>query len=215
MSSNNLNLSDPTKLNQLQHERSLVLIKPDAVARHLVGEIITRFERKGIKIAAMKLIWPTDELALKHYEVTDEWLESSGQRTYNGYVEKGVEPPAEPKELARNTHRKLMSAITAGPVAALVLEGAHVIEVVRKMRGTTSPLAAEVGTIGFDYSLESYELADAGDWAIRNIIHGSDSHGSAAREIPLWFREEEVVNYETTITEMLYNKDWKAKTHEG
>lgn len=199
------------RLAQLRHERSLVLIKPDAVARHLVGEIVTRFERKGLKLAALKLVWPTLEMAGEHYEVTEEWLKSSGERTYQGYLDKGIEPPAEPRDLALNTRRKLMDALTAGPVVAMVLEGAHVIEVVRKMRGNTSPLFAEVGTIGFDYSLESYELSDAGDWAIKNIIHGSDSPESAAREMNIWFKEDDIVNYETIVTEMAYKKNWTPK----
>ncbi|HEY6737140.1 MAG TPA: nucleoside-diphosphate kinase [Candidatus Saccharimonadia bacterium] len=199
------------RLAELRHERSLVLIKPDAVARHLVGEILNRFERKGLKIAALKLVWPTLEMAGEHYELTEEWLKSSGERTYKGYLDKGLEPPAEPRELAMNTRRKLMDALTAGPVVAMVLEGAHVIEVVRKMRGNTSPLFAEVGTIGFDYSLESYELSDAGDWAIKNIIHGSDSPESAAREMNIWFRPEDIVEYETIVTEMAYKKDWTPK----
>jgi nucleoside-diphosphate kinase len=115
------------------------------------------------------------------------------------------------RELALNTHRKLMESLTAGPVVALALEGAHVIEVVRKMRGATSPLFSDVGTIGFDYSLESYELSDSGDWAIKNIIHGSDSPESAEREIAIWFKPEEVVNYETAITEVAYTKNWYPK----
>jgi nucleoside-diphosphate kinase len=199
------------RLKELRHERSLVLIKPDAVARHVVGEIVTRFERKGLKIAALKLAWPTEEMAGEHYEVTEEWLKSSGERTYQGYIDKGLEPPAGPRELALNTRRKLIEALTAGPVVAMVLEGAHVIEVVRKMRGNTSPLFAEVGTIGFDYSLESYELSDAGDWAIKNIIHGSDSKESAEREMKIWFKPEDIVNYETVITEMAYTKKWYPK----
>jgi nucleoside-diphosphate kinase len=199
------------KLEQLRHERSLVLIKPDAVARHLVGEILTRFERKGLKIAALKLVWPTLEMAGEHYELTEEWLKSSGERTYQGYLDKGITPPAEPRELAMNTRRKLMDALTAGPVVAMVLEGAHVIEVVRKMRGNTSPLFAEVGTIGFDYSLESYELSDAGDWAIKNIIHGSDSRDSYEREQAIWFTPDEIVDYETVVTEIAYKKDWTPK----
>jgi nucleoside-diphosphate kinase len=202
---------DAEALERLRHERSLVLIKPDAVARHLVGEILVRFERKGLKIAALKLIWPTEEMAGDHYELSEEWLESSGQRTYQGYIDKGVQPPAEPRDLAMNTRIKLMDAITAGPVVAMVLEGAHVIELVRKMRGHTSPLAAEVGTIGFDYTVESYTVSDAGGWAIKNIIHGSDSPESAEREIAIWFEPHEVVNYETVVTEVAYTKNWYPK----
>jgi nucleoside-diphosphate kinase len=195
---------DEQRLQELRHERSLVIIKPDAVARHLVGEVLGRFERKGLKIAALKLLWPTDEIASDHYTVTEEWLESSGQRTYDGYVTRGIEPPMDARDLALNTRRKLMETLTAGPVV-------HVIEVVRKLRGTTNPLEAAVGTIGFDFSLESYEVSDAGDWAIKNIIHGSDSPDSAEREIGLWFTPEEIVSYETAITEVAYTKNWYPK----
>jgi nucleoside-diphosphate kinase len=202
---------DDKRLLELRHERSLVIIKPDAVARHLVGEVLARFERKGLKIAALKLVWPTDDLAEEHYVVTEDWLQSSGQRTYDGYIARGIEPPMEPRELALNTRRKLMETLTAGPVVVMVLEGAHVVEVVRKMRGATNPLQAEVGTIGFDYSLESYEVSDAGDWAVKNIIHGSDSAENALREMALWFKPEEVVDYETAITEVAYTKSWYPK----
>lgn len=199
---------DEKRLAELRHERSLVIIKPDAVARHIVGEVLSRFERKGLKMAALKLVWPTDEVAGKHYEVTEEWLQSSGQRTFDGYLARGIEPPMGPRDLALNTRRKLMETLTAGPVVVMVLEGAHVIEVVRKLRGATNPLQAEVGTIGFDFSLESYEVSDAGDWAIKNIIHGSDSAESAQREIGLWFKPDELVEYETAITEVAYTKNW-------
>ncbi|HSX00731.1 MAG TPA: nucleoside-diphosphate kinase [Candidatus Saccharimonas sp.] len=202
---------DEQALERLRHERSLVLIKPDAVARHLVGELITRFERKGLKLAAMKLIWPTEEMTERHYTDSEEWYIETGTRTYDAYMEKGITPPAQPRELAVDVRRKLMDALTAGPVVALVLEGAHVIEVVRKMRGHTSPLKAEVGTIGFDYSLESYAVSDAAGWAIKNIVHGSDSKENAEREIAIWFKPEEVVNYETVITEVAYTKNWYPK----
>ena len=162
-------------------------------------------------MAALKLIWPTPEIAERHYVQTEEWLESSGRRTYEGYVDKGVEPPGKPRDLALNTRRKLMELLTAGPVVAMVLEGAHVIEVVRKMRGHTSPLQAEVGTIGFDYTLESYAVADAGDWAIKNVIHCSDSPETADREIPIWFKPGEIFDYDTVITDVAYTKNWFAK----
>ncbi len=206
---------DERILEELRHERTLVLIKPDAVARHLVGEILTRFERKGLKLVALKLVWPTEELTDKHYTDSEEWFQDTGNRTYQSYLEKGVEPPATPRELAVEVRRKLMEALTAGPVVALVLEGAHAIEVVRKMRGATSPLKAEVGTIGFDYTLESYQVADAGGWAIKNIIHASDSSENVVREIAIWFKPDELVDYETVISEVAYTKKWYPKHKQG
>lgn len=201
-------LADNKKLETLRRERSLVLLKPDAVKRQIVGELITRFERKGLKISALKLTMPTVELAGVHYTDSEEWLKDSGQRTYDSYLEKGVEPPMSARDLALNTRRKLIDGLTAGPLVAMVLEGAHVIEIVRKMRGATSPQLADVGTIGFDYSVDSYELADAGDWPIRNIIHASDSAENAEREMNIWFEKHEILDYTSGIEHILYSKDW-------
>lgn len=190
-------------------ERSLVIIKPDGVVRQITGDIITRFERKGLKIVALKMVHPTKQQVEKHYELDEEWLESSGARTLEGYKEQGFDTDGvTAREIGLNTRRKLMNYLGAGPVVALVLEGAHVIEIVRRLRGSTSPLQSEAGTIGFDYSLESYQLADAGDWAIRNILHGSDSRDSANREIPIWFNESEMMSYETAIERVIYTDDW-------
>ncbi len=201
-------LADEKKLKQLRTEKSLVLLKPDAVKRQIIGELITRFERKGLKLVGMKLVMPTEDLTGRHYTDSEEWLKDSGERTYNSYLEKGIEPPMSARELALNTRRKLMQGLMAGPVVALILQGAHVIEIVRKMRGATSPQAADVGTIGFDYSVDSYELADAGDWPIRNIIHASDSSENAEREIAIWFKSDEVLEYTSGIEQILYSKEW-------
>lgn len=199
---------DKDKLKKIVSERTLVVIKPDGVLRKLVGELVHRFERKGLKIVGMKMIWPEKSLVENHYTDSEEWLTDTGNRTYNNYLEKGIKLDKTPKELAMDVRRRLMNHMTAGPVVALVLEGSHAIEVVRRMRGSTSPLKADVGTIGFDYTLESYELSDAGGWAIRNIIHGSDSIENAKREINLWFKENEVFSYESPLDKIIYSSDW-------
>ena len=200
---------DPEAVKRIISERSLVIIKPDAVVRQITGDIISRFERKGLKIVALKMVHPTKEQVEQHYELDEDWLESTGNRTLSGYAEKGYDTEGiTARELGLNTRRKLMNYLGAGPVVAIVLEGAHVIEIVRRMRGSTSPLQSEAGTVGFDYSLESYELADAGDWAIRNILHGSDSDTAASREIPIWFEDTEFVSYETAVERYIYSDDW-------
>jgi nucleoside-diphosphate kinase len=199
---------DPKRLEELKRERTLVLIKPDAVSRHIVGEIISRFECKGLQITALKLVWPSRELAEQHYTDSEDWIESSGARTHQSYLDKGTPPPAGPRDLALNTRRRLIESITTGPVVAMVLQGAHVIEAARKMRGHTSPQLSTPGTIGFDFSVESYDIADAGDWAIKNIIHSSDSPETAEQEIAMWFKSEEIVDYETQISKVFYRKDW-------
>jgi nucleoside-diphosphate kinase len=203
-----MSFNNPQKLEEIRRERTLVLIKPDAVTRHIIGELISRFERKSLKLVAMKLVWPTQELTEKHYDGSEQWIADTGQRTYDGYVKKGLKPPAEPRDLALRVRGMLMESLTVGPVVALVLEGAHVVEVVRKMRGATSPQFADVGTIGFDYSVSSYSLSDAGDTPVKNIIHASDSPQTAEREIAIWFEPDEIIDYETVITKVAYRKDW-------
>jgi nucleoside-diphosphate kinase len=198
---------DQAKLKQLIGERTLVVIKPDGVLRKLIGEILTRFERKGLKIVAMKMLWPSRDLVEKHYTDSEDWLKSNGERTYNSYIEKGITPTLTPRELALETRKKLMNYMGAGPVVAMVLEGPHVVEIVRKMRGHTSPLKADVGTVGFDYTLESYEVADAGGWAIKNIIHASDAD-TAESEIKLWFQNEEIMDYSSPLDEIFYDMGW-------
>jgi nucleoside-diphosphate kinase len=196
------------KLEEIYREKTVVLFKPDTVIRGIIGELISRFERKGLKISAMKLVWASEELAGKHYVDSEEWLLDTGKKSYNSYLAQGVTPEMTPRELALDIRRKLIDHLTAGPVVAMVLEGAHSIESVRKMRGSTSPLAAEVGTIGFDYTLESYELSDAGDWAIKNLIHASDSLANAERELGLWFKPEEILDYRHSLHDIIYANDW-------
>lgn len=199
------------ELERLRRERSLVIIKPDGVVRHLVGEVISRFERKGLKLAAMKLVHPTRAQIEQHYEDNEDWYLATGTRTLEGYKAKGIDPGMTAREIAVGVRSKLMDYLGAGPAVVLVLEGPHVVESVRKMRGATSPLNAEVGTIGFDYTLESYALADAGGWAIRNIIHGSDSPEAAEREIGLWFSPDEIIEYSTALDAIVFGTDWHMR----
>lgn len=201
-------MQDIDKLSALRRERSLVIIKPDGVVRHLVGEIIGRFERKGLKIVALKMVHPSKTQVGEHYLDDPVWAEESGARTLKSYLDRGIDPGKTALEIGRETRHRLMDYLGAGPVVVMVLEGAHVIETVRKMRGATSPLNAEPGTIGFDFTVESYELADAGDWAVRNIIHGSDSTDNAQREVGVWFGTDEIMDYETAQERIIYSKDW-------
>lgn len=200
--------ADEKRLEELRRERTLVLIKPDAVRRQVVGELITRFERKGLKLIAMKMVWPDEARAGAHYTDSEEWIKDTGERTHQSYLDKGLTPPLDARGLALNTRRKLLESITAGPIVALVLQGSHVIEAVRKMRGATSPQLADVGTIGFDYSVDSYEVGDSGDWAIRNIIHASDSVENAEKETAIWFDEADLHDYPTAADPILYTKNW-------
>ncbi len=203
---------DAKKLDQIRSERTLVLLKPDAVSRHIVGEIMQRFERKNMKIVGMKMIWPTSEKAGQHYADDEEWYEDTGGKTVANYKKQGIDTGMTAREMGVKIRDTLMESLTAGPIVALVLEGAHVIELARKMRGSTSPRDGEPGTIGFDYTLDSYELSDSGGWSIRNVMHCSDSVENANREIAVWFDVDEVLNYETSGSRIMYTKDWYQHT---
>lgn len=146
-------------------EQTFIMIKPDAVQRNLIGEIIARFERKGFKLVAAKLMTISETLAKQHY------AEHDGKSFFND----------------------LVSFITSGPVFAMVLQGENVIATSRKMMGKTNPQEAETGTIRGDYGMVTH----------RNIIHGSDSPESAAREINLFFKKEEIQSYEKNVDKWL------------
>lgn len=192
------------------YERTLILLKPDVVQRGLMGEIITRFERKGLKIVAMRFVQATEEQAKQHYFWSDVEKTKTGNRTIEIYKSKGIELDKSPIELAEDVQRRLVRFMMAGPVLAMVIEGAHAIEHVRKLVGHGSPLQADVGTIRADYTIDSYILADEAERAARNLVHASSSVDEAERELKVWFKEEEICDYELAIEKILYSMEWEA-----
>jgi len=160
-------------------ERTLVLLKPDAVQRNLVGEIVGRFERAGLKIVAMKFLLPTKEQIHAHYKIN----------------------PSLPEKILDH----LANFLSASPVTALVLEGNKAIPIARKLIGSTEPLQSDVGTIRGDYTLDSYDLADKDGRAVRNLVHASASESDVEQEIKVWFKKEELVNYRTVRERILYD----------
>lgn len=194
------------------HERSLVIVKPDGVQRGLVGEIISRFEKKGLKITAMKMIHPTKEMSAKHYDQPKSAMMTLGERTLASYAEKGIKHwSSDPMEIARDIQKKLVDYLSAGPVVAMVVEGAHAVAHVRKIRGATNPLAADVGTITADYTIDSYFISDLAHRAIRNLVHASGTPEEAENEIKIWFKPSEICDYKLAIEEILYSKEWEGK----
>ena len=193
------------------HERSLVIVKPDGVQRGLVGEIITRFEKKGLKIPAMKMVWPTREMAKRHYDQPESAMRTLGERTLATYAEKGEKNwSSDPMEIARDIQKKLVNYLAAGPVVAMVIEGAHAVAHVRKIRGATNPLGADIGTITGDYTIDSYFISDLDARAIRNLVHASGTVEEAENEIKIWFKEDEVVDYDLAIDRILYSTEWES-----
>jgi len=193
----------------IKAEQTLVIIKPDGVQRSLIGEIVKRYEQVGFKLVALKLVVPTSEQATKHYMVGgEEWLETVGQKAAAAYEKKGLKAPyATAREngvAILETNAKYMSS---GPVIAMVWQGAHVVEVIRKLTGGTEPRSSDVGSIRGDFVHDSYMMADADSRSIRNLIHASGNPEEAAKEIPIWFEEKDLFNYRLINEEILYNAD--------
>ena len=187
-------------------EKTLVLLKPDAVQRGLVGEIIARFEKAGFKIIGMKMVYADKELAGKHYADDEEWLKSVGAKTRKSYASKGTELKEGELEIGKRIRQQLMDFISMSPSVALCIEGHGVIEKIRIMCGSTAPMNASPGTIRGDYSFDSYELADVLGRPLQNLIHASDSKESAEREIYVWFDKKELHPYERVDEAFLYRK---------
>ncbi len=192
-----------------QHTRTLVLLKPDAIQRGLMGEILTRFERKGLKIVAMKMVWPDSKKASEHYWWSDEEKTKTGERTLKIYADKGIENNKTALEIGADVQKKLMNYLAIGPILAMVIEGAHAIEHVRKLVGHGSPLQADVGTIRADFTIDSYLLGDEFERAARNLVHASSSVDEAERELKVWFTEDEIMDYDLAIEKILYSMEWE------
>lgn len=190
-----------------KEERTLVIIKPDAIQRVLVGEIISRYERIGLKIVAMKMFVPTGEMIEQHYTLDPEWRRVTGEKTIKGYMDKGLTPPIkDPFEVTKILLEKLKKYMTSGPVIAMVLQGAHAVKIVRKLTGGTEPLMSDVGTIRGDYVLDSYQMSDSDGRSIRNLVHASGSVKEAQDEISHWFDEKEITDYVLVQEQIIYGK---------
>ena len=190
-------------------EKTLILIKPDAVQRGLIGDIITRFERCGLKIVAMKMHYADKNKANEHYTEDEEWMDSVGTKTIESNKKKGIETGETPREIGQKVRAWLMNFLTMSPVIALVIEGHNAVRQVRKIVGATSPEDAMPGTIRGDYSFETYKLADDQKRAVQNLIHASDTTENAQREINIWFSQKEIYAWKRIDEELLYRTDKK------
>ncbi len=191
-----------------KNERTLVVIKPDGIQRGLIAEIIGRFERTGLKLAGMKMMVPTAKLIEEHYTLDPEWRVKTGQKTIKSYIDKGLKPPhTDPMKITEIILKNLVNYMTKGPVIAMVWQGAHAVEIVRKITGGTEPLSSAMGTIRGDFVLDSYRMSDADGRAVRNLIHASGSVKEANDEIAHWFEKGEVFDYRLVVEAMLYDVD--------
>ncbi len=156
-------------------EQTLIIFKPHAIQRGVVGEILHRFERVGLKIVAVKMLTASEEHLHKHYEEIGKVISRRGQKTFN----------------------VLLEMMREGPVVAMVLEGVEAVSLVRKLVGTTEPKSSPAGTIRGDYAHMSFAYADKKNTDVYNLIHASGDAEEAKKEIAHWFSEHEIYSYET------------------
>lgn len=188
---------------RIRRERTLVFVKPDGVQRGLVGEVVRRFERTGLKLVGMKMVWPTKDLLDRHYPNEKGFLTTIGGKTKDAFATYGLDVKQQtgtddPLEIGRQVRGWLIDDVSSGPVVAFVLEGIHAISVARKIVGDTLPYRAAPGTIRGDFSIDSPTVASLANRPVRNLIHASGSGEEAQSEIPLWFADRELFEYDRT-----------------
>lgn len=190
-------------------ERTVIIIKHDGVARGLMGEIIQRYERVGLKLVAMKLVHANEEMGHKHYPNTQAWYRKVGERSLEEYENKGINPlehigTADPIEIGKLVKQWNVGYLTEGPVLAMVFEGYGAIAMGRKITGETNPSKAIPGTVRGDYTIDSAEVANAKKRPFRNLIHASGSDEEAANELELWFTKDEIHTYARADEEIMF-----------
>lgn len=171
-------------------EQTLIILKPDAVMRGVVGEVISRFERTGLKIVGTKMLKPTYEQYYHHYENISKMITRRGQSAFDVTLE----------------------FMEEGPVIAVVLEGVNSVSLVRKMVGDTEPEKAAPGTIRGDYAHMGFAHSNKEEIGVPNIVHASGDPEEAKQEIAHWFKPDELFDYQTVHEVFTQAKSRKAKS---
>lgn len=186
-------------------EKTFVILKPDTVQRSLVGEITKRIERTGLKLVALKLVQASEEQCWTHYNKDDVWFAKKGEQLVGNRQAAGMTIDKEAIEYGKDIVRALVKFMTACPVIAMIWEGNDAVNIVRKIVGGTEPATSDVGTIRGDFTLDTYNLSNLDDRAVRNLVHCSDQPAEAEREINIWFKPEEIFNYRLVSEGILYD----------
>lgn len=191
-------------------ERTLLLIKPDGVVRGLCGEIIGRLERAGLAIIGLKMVRVSRERAEAHYADDPVWLTALGSKTLRTYTKHERDPivemgTADALTIGRIIRGWLIDYMISAPIVACVVQGPHVIDVVRKLAGDTMPSDAAAGSIRGDFATVSAVAANSLQIAVRNIVHASSSADEAEREIETWFHADELCPHRPLAWTAIYN----------
>jgi nucleoside-diphosphate kinase len=191
-------------------ERTLIILKPDAVKRGLVGTIFEYFENTGLKLLEAKMVRPNSEVIKNHYPGTEEWLKEMGEKTLSSFAKSDLDVKKamgtdDPLKLGRFVYERLIKYWSEGPIIVSVWEGPHAVEIARKIRGHTIPLLAVPGTIHAAYSYDSSPLSSSLNRVVKTFVHASGSREEAEREIKYWFGKTEFKIYERDV-DSLYLK---------
>lgn len=195
-------------MSNLKNEKTFIAIKSESIQRSLIGEFITRFERRGLKLIACKMIVPSKEIMGQHYADDEKWYKETGEKKIKSLIEKGIETKETPKEIGVKVREALIDQFEERPLLAMVWQGAHAVALGRKTVGSTNCLTADVGSIRGDFTIDSYDLSDTLDLPVRTLVHASSNVQEAEREIKLWFNTNEIINYPLILEEVLYGKNW-------
>lgn len=181
-------------------EQTIVLIKPDGVRKGIIGEVVRRFERVGLKLAAAKMIWVDKTFVGKHYKDDKDYHKSVGEKTLENYKKYGADPnetlgTTDPVKVGQIVRKWNMEFLSSGPVFAMIVSGPGAIGLVRKIAGFTFPYDALPGTIRGDYAVDSSFQSNIENRATQNIVHASGTPEEAEFEKKLWFKKEEIYKY--------------------
>jgi nucleoside-diphosphate kinase len=188
---------------QFKREKTFVMVKPDGVMRGLVGTILNKFEHRGLKIVAMKMIQPTEAQVRAHYPMTDDsWVGRLGEKSLGSLEGLGLDAAevfgtADKMVIGRSVAESLVGYLTSGPAVAMIIEGIQATTMVRKIVGHTLPNKADIGSIRADFSVDTPLIANLEGRSIHNLIHASELPEEVAAEIKVWFGDEvETHDYE-------------------
>ena len=186
-------------------ERTLVIVKPDGIQRSLMGEILMRIERTGLKFIAVKFLLPKADQCWTHYNKDEEWFLKKGTKMVEDRKAHGLSLDKSVLDYGKSIIQMNVDFFTSGPVLAMVVEGNQSVAIVKKLVGGTEPTTSDVGTLRGDLTVDSYELSSIDGRAVRNLIHCSDSPEEALREIPIWFETSDIVGYRLVQEQVLYD----------
>lgn len=192
-----------------KEEKTNLIIKPDGVKRGLVGEIISRIEKRGLKIISLEMIQATREQIDNHYPKDEAWIKRLGEKTLKNYQTFKIDAitemgTADPLEIGKKVRGWLLDYMTSGPMVKMIIKGIHAIDMVRKIVGKSLPAEAEMGTIRGDFSVDDATAANSDKRAIHNLVHASETPGEAEHEIGMWFALEDIFDYKRAEEDIMF-----------